>query len=408
MKIDRQSKKTALALIFSIMLMDVIGLSILGPVAPYIVKRYSDNALMVTLLTVIYAGAQFLAAPAMGKISDRLGRRPLLLASVLGSAIGYFIFGIGGALWVLLLSRLIDGVTGGNLSIASAYIADVSSKEERAKNFTLIGMAFGLGFILGPALGGALGQISLNAPMFAAGGFSLINVGLIYFLLPESLPVEKRETRPLRRRDFNPLATIGDMARIPGISLLLAISALFNFAFDGLNSIAGVFVLDKFAAPLRVLGLLFVVVGLAQAIMQATLVRSMLPKYGEKRMAIVSLSGEGLGALAILVTPVLWMLFPVFFLQSLVVSFIFSALSTLAANRVADHQQGQLAGVIVAVNSVVAALGPLWAGLVYDQIAPGAPYWMGAILLGLACLLMLPVKVGAAEPRAADGYSSAD
>jgi DHA1 family tetracycline resistance protein-like MFS transporter len=198
------------------------------------------------------------------------------------------------------------------------------------------------------------------------------------------------------------------MARIPGISLLLAISALFNFAFDGLNSIAGVFVLDKFAAPLWVLGLLFVVVGLAQAIMQATLVRSMLPKYGEKRMAIVSLSGEGLGALAILVTPVLWMLFPVFFLQSLVVSFIFSALSTLAANRVADHQQGQLAGVIVAVNSVVAALGPLWAGLVYDQIDPGSPYWMGAILLGLACLLMLQVKAGAPERRAADGYSGAD
>jgi DHA1 family tetracycline resistance protein-like MFS transporter len=408
MKIDSQSKKTALGLIFSIMLMDVIGLSILGPVAPYIVKRYSDNALMVTMLTVIYAGAQFFAAPAMGKISDRLGRRPLLLVSVLGSAIGYFIFGIGGALWVLFLSRLIDGVTGGNLSIASAYIADVSSREERAKNFTLIGMAFGLGFILGPALGGALGQISLDAPMFAAGVFSLVNVGLIYFLLPESLPVEKRETRPLHRRDFNPLATIGDMARIPGISLLLVISALFNFAFDGLNSIAGVFVLDKFAAPLWVLGLLFVVVGLAQAIMQATLVRSMLPKYGEKRMAIVSLSGEGLGALAILVTPVLWMLFPVFFLQSLVVSFIFSALSTLAANRVADHEQGQLAGVIVAVNSVVAALGPLWAGLVYDQIGPGSPYWMGAILLGLACLLMLQIKTGATERRAADGYSSAD
>ena len=143
------------------MLMDIVGMSIIFPVAPYIVQRYSSDALMVTLLTVIYAGAQFFAAPALGKISDRVGRRPVLLVSVFGSAIGYFIFGIGGALWVLFLSRLIDGITGGNISTASAYIIDVSKPEERTKNFTLLGMAYGLGFILGPAVGGVLGQWNL-------------------------------------------------------------------------------------------------------------------------------------------------------------------------------------------------------------------------------------------------------
>ena len=122
-----KKSKPALGLIFFIMLMDIIGLSILVPVAPYIVKRYSGDALMVTMLTVIYAGALFFAAPLLGKISDRIGRRPVLLVSVMGSAVGYFIFGIGGALWVLFLSRLIDGITGGNLSTAAAYIADVSS-----------------------------------------------------------------------------------------------------------------------------------------------------------------------------------------------------------------------------------------------------------------------------------------
>src|SRR4029079_12236897 len=143
-------------------------------VAPFIVRRYSDNASMVTLLTVIYAAAQFLAAPILGRVSDRLGRRPVLLVCVLGSAIGYFIFGLGGALWVLFLSRLIDGVTGGNLSTAAAYIMDVSKPEQRAQNMTLLGMAFGLGFIVGPALGGLLGQWSVNAPLFAAGGLSLV------------------------------------------------------------------------------------------------------------------------------------------------------------------------------------------------------------------------------------------
>jgi len=403
-----KTNKRALNVIFFIMLMDIIGLSILGPVAPYIVKRYSDSALTVTMLTVIYAGAMFFAAPFMGKISDRIGRRPVLLVSVFGSAIGYFIFGIGGALWVLFFSRLLDGITGGNLSTAAAYIADVSKPEERAKNFTLIGMAYGIGFILGPALGGALGQISVDMPLFAAGIVSLLSVGLIYFLLPESLPKEKRETASLRARDFNPFVAISDMARKPGIGLLLLVSALFNFTFDGINSTTGVFIVDKFAALPWAIGLLFVIAGVATAFMQGTLVRTMIPKYGEKRMAIVALSGEGIGALLIFFAPVFWMLFPIVFIQSAVVSFIFSTMSTLAANRVSEREQGQLAGVSAAVSGLVAALGPLWAGAVYDYVMPGAPYWMGAILLGVACLFMAQVKNKAPQAYRAGVVSPTD
>ena len=380
-----------LAVVFFIMLMDIVGLSILVPVAPYIIQQYSGNALMVTMLTVIYAGGLFFAAPALGKISDRVGRRPVLFISVLGSAIGYFIFGIGGALWMLFLSRLIDGVTGGNLSTAAACIADVSKPEERGKNFTLIGMAYGFGFILGPALGGALGQISLNAPVYAAGIVSLLGVGLIYFLLPETLPVAKRETTPLRLHDFNPFVSITDMARKPGIGLLLLVAALFNFSFDGMNSILSVFVVNKFSVQPWQIGLLFVIAGVATTIMQATFVQRIMPIYGEKRMGIFSLSGNAIGALLVFAAPVMWMLYPIIFVQSLAVSFIFSALSTLAANRVSDREQGQLAGVSAAVNGLVAALGPLWAGVVYDRVTPGAPLWMGALLLGVACLLMAQV-----------------
>jgi multidrug resistance protein len=386
-----QKTRRALAVVFFIMLMDIVGLSILVPVAPYIIQQYSNNALMVTMLTVIYAAGLFFAAPALGKISDRVGRRPVLLISVLGSAIGYFIFGIGGALWVLFLSRLIDGITGGNLSTAAACIADVSKPEERGKNFTLIGMAYGFGFILGPALGGALGQISLNAPVYAAGIVSLLGVGLIYFLLPETLPSKNRETALLRLRDFNPFVSITDMARKPGIGLLLLITALFNFSFDGMNSILSVFVVNKFVVQPWQIGLLFVIAGVATTIMQATFVQRIMPVYGEKRMGIFSLSGEAIGALLVFAAPTLWILYPIVFVQSLAVSFIFSALSTLAANRVSEREQGQLAGVSAAVNGLVAALGPLWAGMVYDHVTPGAPLWMGAVLLGVACLLLVQV-----------------
>jgi DHA1 family tetracycline resistance protein-like MFS transporter len=142
--------------------------------------------------------------------------------------------------------------------------------------------------------------------------------------------------------------------------------------------------------------------------MQGTLVRTMIPKYGEKRMAIVALSGEGIGALLIFFAPVFWMLFPIVFIQSAVVSFIFSTMSTLAANRVSEREQGQLAGVSAAVSGLVAALGPLWAGAVYDYVMPGAPFWMGAILLGAACLLMAQVKNKAPQEYMTNIVSSTD
>src|SRR5215211_8655943 len=185
MHIRETPTKATLGLIFAILLLDVVGISILYPIAAYIVLRYSDDAFMVTLLTVIYAAVQFVAAPLLGKLGDIYGRRPVLLLSLVGSAIGYIIFGVGGALWILFLSRLIDGITAGNQSVAAAYIADISSPEVRAKNFTLIGMAWGIGLVIGPATGAALGQWWLDAPAFLAAGFSLLALLLGFFWLPE-------------------------------------------------------------------------------------------------------------------------------------------------------------------------------------------------------------------------------
>jgi DHA1 family tetracycline resistance protein-like MFS transporter len=393
MKFDQQTTKRVLRLIFFIMLMDIVGMSIIFPVAPYIVQRYSSGALMVTMLTVIYAGAQFFAAPALGKISDRVGRRPVLLVSVFGSAVGYFIFGIGGALWVLFLSRVIDGITGGNISTASAYIIDVSKPEERTKNFTLLGMAYGIGFILGPALGGVLGQWNLNAPAYLAGSIFLVSTVLVYFRLPESLPAERRTRSRLRLNDFNPFASVAQMLFKPGLGLILIIVALFNFGFDGVNSVIGVFIKNKFTTTPLTLGLLFVFVGLATAFVQGALIERLVPRYGEKRMALVGLLGSVIGWPLIMLTPMLWMLFPVTFLQSGITGFIWATTGAMAAGLVNEHEQGQLAGVNVALAGLMSMLGPLWAGAVYDHVTPNAPFWMGSILLVLACLLLARVQV---------------
>ena len=392
MEFSEQTKKRALRIIFLIMLMDVIGMSIMFPIAPYIVQRYSSEALMVTMLTVIYAGAQFFAAPALGKISDRVGRRPVLLVSVFGSAIGYFIFGIGGALWVLFLGRLIDGITGGNISTASAYLIDISKPEERAKNFTLLGMAYGVGFILGPALGGVLGHWRLDLPVYTAGIIFLISTALVYFQLPESLPVERRAKNRLVPNDFNPFASVARMMVKPGLGLILLIVALFNFSFDGVNSVTGVFIKNKFGASPLTLGLLMVSVGIATAFVQATMMDRSVKHYGEKRMALVGLLASVIGWPLIALAPALWMLFPITFLQSGITGFIWATTGTLAANQVHEHEQGQLAGVNVALAGLMSMFGPLWAGAAYDHVSPASPYWMGSIILVLACLLLQRVR----------------
>jgi MFS family permease len=388
----RSGTRRSLALIFFIMLLDIVGLTILGPVAPFIVRRYSSDALMVTMITVIYAAAQFFAAPLLGKLGDRYGRRPILLISVAGSVVGYVIFGLGGALWILFLSRLIDGITGGNLSTASAYIADVSKPEERAQNFTLVGIAWGLGLVLGPALGGISSQISLEAPAFAAAGLSAVGVLINFFWLPESLPKERRETAPIRLKDLNPFVAIGQMARKPGLGWLLIVLCLFNFTFNSINTTESVFMIWKFDALPWQVGLQLVLLGIAIAVVQSAFVPRLVPRYGERRVAILSILGQAVGGLAAFFSPFLWSFYVITVLSRGASGLIFPTLTTLTTNRVSEREIGVLMGVTTALGSLMNIFGPAWGGLVYDKIMPGAPYWLGAVVYVAAALMVVRVN----------------
>ncbi len=383
------SNRRKLAVIFFIMLMDIMGLTFLWPVAPYIVHRYSDDALMVTMITVLYAGAQFFAAPLLGKLGDRYGRRPVLLVSIFGSAVGYLIFGLGGALWILFLSRVIDGISGGNLSTAAAYIADISAPDDLAKNFTLVGVAWGLGLILGPAVGGAVGQISLDAPLFAAAGLSLIGLLLVYFFLPESLPKERRVSAPIRGSDLNPLIAIGEMMRKPALGRLLLVLTLFNFCFNGINSIQTLYVIDLFNAEPWQVGLLLVLFGIAIAVVQALLVPRLVPRYGERVVGAASLLLQALASLVVVFVPFMGLIFAVLVFSAAASGFTFPTLTTLSTNRVAPHEIGVLMGVTTALGSLMNIFGPLYAGWVYDHVMPNAPFLTGAILFATAAILLL-------------------
>jgi MFS transporter, DHA1 family, tetracycline resistance protein len=382
------ARQNAIRVIFFIILLDVIGLTLLYPVTVFIVQRYSSDALMVSMMTVIYAAAQFFAAPALGKISDRYGRRPVLLVSVFGSAIGYVIFGIGGSLVVLFLSRLIDGISAGNMSTASAYIADVSPPEDRAKNFGLIGIAWGIGLITGPAIGSAASQIALEAPAFVAAGLSLLALILAYFFLPESLPAEKRDTSSLKAADFNPFISIMEMVRIPQLNWILVALCLFNFAFQGINSIQTLFLIQKFNIEAWQNGLLLVIIGIIIAVMQVTFIRIFVRRYGDRTVAITSLAAQaGLSVLVFLI-PSMWLVFLMVILSAAGSAFTFPTLTTLATNRVAPALIGRLMGVTTALTSLMNIAGPFFAGVIYDSLFRGAPYWTGAAAFALAAFLL--------------------
>ncbi len=405
----RQTARTrrALGLIFFTMLMDIMGISLLLPVAPQIVLQYSPDAFMVTLVTITYAAGQFLASPILGKLGDRFGRRPVLLLSILGQAAGYLVFGLSRSLPVLYLGRLIGGVTAGNLATASAYIADVSRPEEQSKNFALVGTAWSLGLIIGPALGGLFGQISLYAPALLAAALALLNAGLGYFLLPESLPRERRDLSPWRARDFNPILTIADMSRKPALGLILLVYALFAFAFNGATSTAALFIIQKFGAVTWQVSLMLVLGGLSVALTNTFAVPPLIPRLGERLAGILSLLGLGVAYLGMFFAPLLYLVFLMNMLASFMNSFVFPVITIMSAKRVTGREMGTLMGVNSAVGSLMGIFGPLWAGLVYDGVMPGAPFWMGALVLALAAWLLsrtaASARVGEAAPAGGPG-----
>jgi len=383
-----------LTFIFLTVFLDLLGVGILVPVLPFIVAQFRTDALTVGLLSLTFAAAQFLASPVLGAWSDRVGRRKVLLMSVLGTSVGYFIFGAAQVLWLLFLARLIDGFTGGNVSTAQAYIADVSAPEDRAKNFGLIGAAFGLGFIIGPALGGILSHWSLRAPAYAAGVLSLVTVTFGFLVLPESLPAERRIKAPFRLGDLHPLGHLGEAVRRPGIARIFAAFFAMNFAMSGLQSNFAVFTHARFGLGPQGNALLFTLVGVVGVLVQGVLLRRIPTAGHERPIAMAGLLLMALGFASTAFVPAIAWLYPAIALLALGSAAAGPMLTSEVSRSVTGSEQGWVLGSLQSVASLTRIAGPLWAGLVFDHIGPGAPYWSGALWvlagLGAASLSFRP------------------
>ncbi len=397
-------KRSPLIFIFLTVFIDLLGVGIVVPLLPYYLKIIeqadaswlsSSRALLVGALAASFSLFQFIFSPVLGALSDRFGRRPVLLISLAGTGISYVVFGladqllplgIGTVLAVLFFARILDGITGGNISTAQAYIADVTPPEERAKGLGLIGAAFGLGFMLGPAIGGLLSTISLSAPAFVAAALTFGNVIFGFFRLPESLPVERRISIPFRK--MNPVSRLRAVVGKTSIRPLLAGVLLLNFAFAGMQNNFAVFSDVRFGLGPTQNAFVFAFIGLTAVFMQGFLIRKLLPRFGEARLAVTGLAMMTLGFALIAVVPFAWMLFPAMGILAAGSSMSTPSLTSLISRRVAPQEQGSVLGGVQAFNSLMMVLGPLFAGIIFDQIGPVAPYVSGTLLVAAAGIVI--------------------
>ncbi len=398
--------KHALAVIFVTVFLDLLGIGLLVPVAPFVVREFRDDGLTVGLLALTFSVAQFVASPILGALSDRYGRRSILLISIFGTGIGYLLFGWAATLWMLFLSRLIDGITGGNISTAQAYIADISAPEDRSKNFGLIGAAFGLGFIIGPAVGGILSRISLSAPAYAAAGLSFAATLYAYFALPESLPQARRKQGAIQLGDLNPFRQIAAWFWKPALTLLFLSSFLMQFAMAGLQTNFAVFSNDRFGLGPGANAAIFVTIGVVGVFTQGVLIRRLAPRIDNFRLISVGLILASTGFFGIAAAPAAWALYPACMAIALGIGLSNPSFSGLLSVRVDASQQGAVLGVSQSLASLSRAIGPVWAGAIYDTAGMSSPYWAGALFLGGAWVCVTRAWRAASTPSSRAAPSS--
>ena len=384
-------RRSPLLPIFLIVCVDVLGLTIILPLLPFYAEHLGASPTTVGLLVSTYAFCQLIAGPMLGRISDRVGRRPLLLVSQMGTFIGFLILAYANSLWLVFLSRIIDGLTAGNLSLAQAYISDVTEPENRAKSFGLIGIAFGVGFLVGPGVSGFLAQFSYQYPIFAAAGLSFTSILCTYFLLPSSKP--SLETAGAAKR-----LTVLDWGnyfryfRRPGLAPLLWQFLAFAFAFSAFMSGFALFAERRFTwnghpfGPKEV-GYVYAYVGFVGVILQGGLIGRLVKSLGEARLVQVSffIATVGLGGLAFTYSIPLLLL--VSALASIGTGALRPAITSLITQNAGRAEQGTVLGLTQSLNSISQIVAPFIAGSLIDHGWLAAWALLAAAVTGIGFLI---------------------
>ncbi|MDD1513353.1 MFS transporter [Priestia megaterium] len=371
-----------------------LGLTIVSPVLPFLVKTYtsspSGQATAVTLLTSIYALSVFLAAPVLGALSDRYGRRPVLIISLIGSAFGYFIFGLGGALWILYLGRTIEGLTGGEISAIFAYFADITSSNERTKYFGWISAVVGVGTALGPIIGGALATFGNSVPMYAGTVITLLNAIYGYFFMPESLE-KSRRSFSISVRELNPFIQLSKVFSFKSVKWLLIAGFLVWIPNGSLQAIFSQFSIDTFAWQPIFIGLTFSIIGVLDIFSQTIIMPRLLKFLTDRKIALLGMISQIIGFILISISALTAFYF-VF-----IVGIIFFGLGDsvfgpsfngMLSKSVSDSEQGHILGGAQSIQSLARFIGPIIGGQLYSVVSHTTPAIMGVVVIGISTLIL--------------------
>ena len=391
------NRKAALGFIFITLLLDVTGLGIIIPVLPKLIEglihgNISEASKYAGWLTFAYAIIQFLFAPIIGNLSDQHGRRPVLLLSLLGFGVDYLFLAFAPTIAWLFVGRLIAGVFGASFTTASAYIADISTPENRAQNFGMIGAAFGLGFIIGPVVGGLLGQYGPRVPFIAAAVLSLLNAAYGYFVLPESLPRENR--RKFEWKRANPVGSLVQLKKYPAVAGLIISLVLVYISAHAVQSTWTFFNIEKFGWSEKLIGYSLGFVGLMIAIVQGGLIRVIIPKLGNERSVYIGLLIYSIGFLLFAFASQSWMMFAITVVYSMG-GIAGPAIQGIISSAVPANEQGELQGALTSLMSATSIVGPpmmtnLFSWFTRPQASlrfPGAPFLMAAVLVLISSFL---------------------
>lgn len=384
-------KKYTLWIIVGIVLLNSIGMSVVLPLLPFLAGKYLPAQQVVfgmSALMAVFSGCTFFAAPVFGALSDRYGRKLILIVSLLGSVIGYVLFGIGGALWILFLARIIDGLTAGNISTLFAYISDSTEPEERTKWFGYIGSVMGIGKIGGPALGGLLGSIALSLPFYITAGLIFLSGLAVYFLLPESLPSEKR-TKHLTINSFNTFSHFKDIFSVISVKLLIIPGVLFYAGLGIFQFNFIIFLKDIYKWGPALIGSLLTLVGVCEIISRALLLPWLLKHFNGRSIGIAGLTGLAIGLGLILASLYIHSVIVI----SLAVIFIISGEGLFdptyngkLSQATDQSNQGKLQGVNQSLQSANNMLIPLGAAAIYFH-SPGMLYATAAFIILVSVMM---------------------
>jgi MFS family permease len=386
----RDINKAPMPTLFLIVFVDLVGFGLVIPLLPFYAERFGASPEEVTILVAVYSAMSMFAAPLWGRLSDRIGRRPVLMASTLAGALAYLWLGFADALWMLFAARALAGACAGNIAAAQAYIADVTPPEKRARGMGMIGAAFGLGFIIGPALGGIvagnnMATADLRTPGMIAAGLSLTALLGVVLLLKESLPAALRGAGQRRSR----AAALRDALGRPVLSRLILMFFLVILAFAGMESTFALWAMAQFNWGPEPVGYVFTFVGFLSAVMQGGAIGPLTRRFGEERLMLWGLALIGLGLLGLPFAKTLAELLAAVGALALGMGAMQPSLNSLISRRAGREEQGEVLGITQSIGSFSRVLGPAMAGALFADLGRASPFLWGAALVAAALVVGL-------------------